>query len=424
MIYKLQKKMLLFVLLLASMGAVAQPAHSISLDQCFELAKQNYPLIKQFALIENTQDYSIASATRSNLPQIHIVGQATHQSEVTQIPISLPGMQIPTMSKDQLRLYGEVSQSITDLFTLKDQKEYIHSTAAIENQKLEVELYSLRERINQLYFGILLIDAQLKQTELVKKDLQNGIDRAQVAITNGVALKSTADNLWAELLKIAQRSIEQKASRKGYLAMLALFINQPLNENTQFERPVQPLLSSTIKRPELKLFELQKASFDVQNKLITAKNLPRISVFMQGGWGRPGLNMLDNDFKGYYIGGLRLNWNITGFYTSNNEKNILANRQKQIGFQEETFLFNTNIALKQIYTEVAKMQELIKTDQSIVEIRERVKHATQNQLTYGIATTNDYLLAVSAEDQAKQNLILHEIQLLMISYNSETITGN
>jgi outer membrane protein TolC len=331
---------------------------------------------------------------------------------------------IPTMSKDQYRLYGEVSQSITDLFTVKDQKEYINANSEIETQKIEVELYKLRERINNLYFGILLIDAQIQQTELLKKDIQNGIEKANVAITNGVALKSTADNLKAELLKANQRTIELKATRKGYADMLALFIGKPIDENTNLEKPQRQLPTYTINRPELRLFDLQKKSFDVQEKLITAKNMPRVSLFFQGGVGRPGLNMLNPDFAGYYIGGLRLNWNITGFYTYKNEKKILTNNQSAIDIQRETFLFNTNLTLKQQNADITKMQELIETDKSIITLRESVKTTTQNQLTYGTATTNDYLIAVNAEDQAKQSLILHEIQLLMTEYNAQTTAGN
>src|SRR5690606_13916967 len=147
---------------------------------------------------------------------------------------------------------------------------------------------------NNLYFGILLIDAQIQQTELLKKDIQNGIEKTNVAIANGVALKSTADNLKAELLKANQRTIELKATRKGYADMLALFIGNPIDENTVFEKPHRQVIATIINRPELKLFDVQKKSFDIQEKLITAKNMPRVSVFFQGGLGRPGLNMLDN----------------------------------------------------------------------------------------------------------------------------------
>jgi outer membrane protein TolC len=419
-----KSKWLIGVLLICSHWAIAQQSSSLTLDNCLEMAKKYYPLIKQYTLIEKTKEYSIANAQKGMLPQFNIAGQATYQSDVTKVPISLPNLTIPTMSKDQYRLYGEVTQSITDLFTVKDQKEYINANSEIETQKTEVELYKLRERINNLFFGILLIDGQIQQTEILKKDIQSGIEKANVAISSGVSIKSTADNLKAELLKANQRTIELKATRKGYADMLTLFINNPIDENTVLEKPHRQMLSNTINRPELKLLDLQKRTFDIQNKLITNKNMPRVSVFFQGGLGRPALNMLDGNFMGYYIGGLRLNWNITGFYTYKDEKRTLALNQSFIDIQSETFLFNTNLALKQQNADVTKMLELIETDKSIISLRESVKATTQNQLIYGTATTNDYLIAVNAEDQAKQSLILHEIQLLMTEHNAHTTAGN
>lgn len=424
LINKQKSKWLIGVLLMCSHWVTAQTETVLTLDNCLEMAKQNYPLIRQYTLIEKTKEYSIANAQKGYLPQFNVAGQASYQSAVTQVPISLPNMDVPTISKDQYRLYGEVSQSITDLFTVKDQKEYINTNSAIETQKTEVELYKLKERINNLFFGILLIDAQIQQTELLKKDIQNGIEKTHVAIANGVALKSTADNLKAELLKADQRTIELKATRKGYADMLALFIGKPIDENTVLEKPQRQLFTNTINRPELRLFDLQKKSFDVQEKLVSAKNLPRVSAFFQGGLGRPALNMLNPDFQGYYIGGLRLNWNLAGFYTYNKEKKILANNQSMIDIQRETFLFNTSLTLKQQNADITKMQELIETDRSIVTLRESVKHTTQNQLTYGTATTNDYLIAVNAEDQAKQSLLLHEIQLLMTEYSRKLTMDN
>ncbi|MCZ2129252.1 MAG: TolC family protein, partial [Bacteroidia bacterium] len=211
---------------------------------------------------------------------------------------------------------------------------------------------------------------------------------------------------------------------KGYADMLALFIGKPIDENTNLEKPHRQMPTYTINRPELRLFDLQKKSFDVQGKLITAKNMPRVSLFFQGGLGRPALNMPNPDFESYYIGGLRLSWNITGFYTYKNEKKMITNNQSLIDIQRETFLFNTNLTLKQQNADITKMQELIETDKSIITLRENVKNTTQNQLTYGTATTNDYLIAINAEDQAKQSLILHEIQLLMTEYNAQTTAGN
>lgn len=399
-------------------------AQSITLEECYRLAESNYPLVKQYALIEKTQAYSIANASRGNLPQLQIGGQATYQSDVTQIPVSLPNVDIPAMSKDQYKLYGEVSQPITDLLTVKRQKELIQASTRVEEQKIEVELYKLKERINQLYFGILLIDAQIAQSEILQKDIQSGINKNNVAITNGIALKSSADVLKAELLKAEQRTIELKATRKGYADVLGLFIDRDVNENIVLEKPLAVTPLSGINRPELRLFDVQKQTFEAQNKLVDTKILPRFSLFLQGGYGRPALNMLNNDFDLYYIGGVRLAWNIAGFYTHKREKQLLSLSQNAVDVQKEVFLFNTNLTLKQQNNEIAKLKELIESDKEIIRLRENVKLSAQNQLEHGMVTTNDYLTYINAEDQAKQNLILREIQLLMTQYNLKTTAGN
>jgi outer membrane protein TolC len=402
----------------------AQSTLSLTIDACYQLAERNYPLVKQYALLDKTKEYSLSNASKGYLPQINVSGQASYQSDVTQIPISLPNIDIPLISKDQYKVYGEVSQPFTDLFTVRHQKELIHANSAVEEQKIEVELYKLKERINQFYFGILLIDAQIAQVEILKRDIRSGINKNDVAIANGIALKSSNNVLQAELLKANQRTIELKATRKGYADMLSLFVNHPIDENAILEKPYATSLTSEINRPELKLFEIQKKTFDVQNKLIDTKALPRFSFFFQGGYGRPGLNMLNNNFDLYYIGGVRLTWNISSFYTQRQEKQLLNLNQNALEVQKETFLFNANLTLKQQDSEISKLEELIQTDQDIVRLRENVKLSAQNQLEYGTTTTNDYLTYINAEDQAKQNLIIHEIQLLMAQYNFKTTSGN
>ncbi|MDR1761638.1 MAG: TolC family protein [Bacteroidales bacterium] len=411
-------------------AAVSLNAQTLKIEDCYRLAKENFPLVQQYELLEKTKDFSITNAQKAYLPQFGIYGQATYQSDVTQLPfdfsnIPIPGLSDMTeLSKDQYRIYGEVSYSLTNLATTKNQSDLVKANAGIETQKLEVELYKLCERINSLFFGVLLIDAQIAQTELVKNDIQNGITRAEVAIVNGVALRSAADNLKAELLKIKQRATELQATRKGYSNMLSLFIGQKIDENTVFEKPSSPVVSSEINRPEMQLFNLQNQAFDLQNRLITNKNLPHVNLFFQGGYGRPALNMLSDDFKPYYITGVRLSWNLSGFWIFNNERKQIAINQSGVQILQETFLFNTNLALSQQNMEIAKMQELITDDNDIILLRENVKNAMQTQLDNGTATTNDYLIAVNAEDQARQNRILHEIQLLLAQYNANMTAGN
>ncbi|SHG45770.1 TolC family protein [Pedobacter caeni] len=419
---KLIVSVLLIVIWCNSVGA--QTTASLSIEDCYNLARQHYPLLKQLDLIAKTEAYSIGNAAKGYLPQLNISGQASYQSAVTNIPIRIPGMELPQMNKDQYKLYGEVTQLLFDGGQIKQQKESLNANAKTEAQKLEVELYKLKERVNQVFFGILVLKEQLGQNELLKKDIRLGMNKASAAIANGTALKSSLDILQAELLKVNQRSTELKFALKGYTDMLALFINRELGEQTVFVRPEGIVNDRNILRPELQLYDLQRKNVDVQEKMIRAKNLPKFSLFLQGGLGRPALNMLSNDLDIFAIGGLRLSWSLAGFYTRKGERKLLDLSRKSLDLQKETFLLNTNLTIRQQDAELSKLQELVSTDQEIIQLRTRIKQTFYAQLSNGTINTNDYLREVNAEDQARQNKILHEVQLLLAQYNQKTTTGN
>ena len=400
-----------------------QQMKTLELEECYKLARLNYPMIKQHSLIEKTKDFSMDNMEKAILPQMNIAGQATHQSDVTSLPISLPNMDIPSISKNQYKVYAEISQSITGLLNLKDQKENLEASSAVETQKVEVEMYKLRERINNLFFSILMLDKQQDQIKISIADLQSGIDKMETAVKNGVALRSSASNLQAERLKAEQRIVEVQYNKKSFLNVLSILIGQKLDDQVQLIVPKSATYSDQINRPEQALFSLQRKALDVQNKLIDDKSLPQFSMFVQGGVGQPALNMLSNKSQGFYIAGLRLAWNLNTFYTQRNEKSLVKTNQEMLDVQEETFLFNTKMNLSQQETEILKIQELLKTDQQIIELREQVKNSTLNQLNYGTATSNDYLIAVNVVEQAKQSLAIHEVQLLMAQYNLLTTSG-
>lgn len=411
------------LLLVMGSGVPAQSIAVLELTQCYEMGRENYPLTRRLELIDKASEYSVANARKAYLPQIHVAGQAGYQSDVTQLPLSLPGQDLPQLSRDQYRFYTDVSQSLTDLFTANTQTEYLRTASQIERQNTESELYQLKDRINQLYFGVLLIDEQLRLNEIISKDIEAGIDQAQIAVTHGVALQSNVDHLKAELLKVGQQEIELKSARRSYTEMLSRFIGKNVNELTTFIRPDPLSLSAEINRPELTFFQLQKKSLILEDKLIEIKNRPRFSLFFQGGTGRPALNMLSNDLQPYFMTGIRLNWNIAGYYTNKNERNMLKIRQQQLDLQEELFLFNTRNSLTQKDQELTKLRELMAQDLEIVNLRGNVKKITQNQLQYGTVTAHDYLQSVNAEYQARQNLFLREIQLLMMQYSFQHTAG-
>jgi outer membrane protein TolC len=403
----------------------AQELKKLDLQQAYDMARNNYPVIKQKDLVKQTANINIENLQKGFLPQVTFSGQATYQSDVTKIDISFPGINFEPPGKDQYKLVADVNQLIFDGGTTKEEKVLQQLNASVEDQKIEVELYQLKERINQLCLSVLYLDEQLKQVDLVKADINTGIKRMDAQVQNGVAFKSSLNMLKAEMLKADQRAIEIKSSKKGLIEALAIFLGQSLSENLELEKPViaTVVITTEIARPELKLYSEQTKLVNQQNNLITAKNLPKASLFVQGGYGKPGLNLLKNGFDFYYIGGVRFNWSLGGLYTKKKEKQLVEINKKRVDIQKETFILNTNTLLKQQQSEIDKLQQLIASDNEIISLRESVTNAAKAQLENGVITANDYLKEVNADDQARQSLITHQVQLLQAQINYQTISG-
>ena len=413
-----------FLLILFAETVSAQTINQLSLSQAYDLAQKNYPVIKQKDLVKQTEDLTIENLRKGYLPQPAVSGQATYQSDVTGIDISLPGVNIQSPAKDQYKVLADVNQVVYDGGLIKQQQKATQLNTEVEEQKIEVELYKLKDRINEIYLGVLFLDEQIKQADLIKQDIQVGIKQVEAQVINGVVLKSNLNVLKAQLLQTDQRVIELKASRKGLIETLGLFLDQQLAENIVLEKPViSSTPSNEISRPELKLYSDQSKLIQQQNKLVTAKNLPKASLFAQGGYGRPGLNLLKNEFDWFYIAGVRFNWPLGGLYTLKKEKQLNEVNRKIIDVQKETFLLNTNTQLKQQHCEIDKYDQLVETDKAIIDLRVHVKEAAVAQLQNGVITANDYLREVNAEDQARQSLITHQIQLLQAEINYQTMLG-
>ena len=435
--YSIMKKILMFFSLLLigfdgygqSSPPIGQVIKAIQLEECYKLAKQQYPLIKQRDLIEKTKDYSIENVGKGYLPQVNFNGQATYQSAVTTIAVSgLPPafdhLSFPELPLEQFNVHGEVDQTIYDGGVMKQQKQSDAANADIQQQNLEVQLYALKDRINQIYFGVLLIDEQVKQNDLTQKDLQSSIDKIQEGVKNGTALSSSVDELQAELLQQQQDKIQLEASRRAYLNMLGVFTGQQYDTTTTLELPLSFTPSDSIKRPELSFYDFQKKNDDVQEKILNASNRPKFSYFLQGGYALPGLDAFNVTPAWFYITGFRLSWNLGGYYTMKNQKQLLDIDRQGIDIQKETFLFNTKITLKQQSSDIEKLHAVIDKDNNIIVKRTEVKDASKAQMENGIITIHEYISELDAEDQAKQSLLLHEVQLLLAEYSYQNTTVN
>lgn len=412
------KKIFLTVVVL-SFASTFYGQTSLTLEESQQLAVDNYPLIKQYRLIELSERYTLSNIAKNYLPQFGLNAQATYQSDVTKLPIDeipAPGgaIKIPIQNKDQYKAVIEASQLIWDGGATASQRKITEANTELEKQNVEVNLYAVKERVNQLYFSILSIDEQIKILDLTGKNLLENRKIAQSMFNNGVAGQSDLDLIDVELLNLEQRRIEQKSLRQASVKMLGLFIHRHLEENTVLQRPQETFtVNGDVLRPELRLFSSRISMLNAQINALNARNMPRLNLFVQGGYGRPGLNMLENEFRPFAMGGVRLTWNFGSLYTKRNEKRLLENSISSIDVQRETFLFGTTVQLTQEQAEIQKTKDLLAKDDDIIRLRNRVKTAGESKYKNGVYQMNELIHDINAAAIAQQSKALHEIQCLM-----------
>jgi outer membrane protein TolC len=416
------KNLILLFLLLLFHDSTAQDI--FTLESIIEKANSNYPLIKQKGYLEQNRNFNLAALNRAYLPQISINGQATYQSDVTEIPIkiNIPGFSIDPLSKDQYKVVADVNQILFDGGKIHQQKNLTRASELVEQEKVNAEMQKMREKVRQLYLGVLMMDEQLKQVDLIENDLQNGINKMQSAVKNGTALRSHLAVLQAEKHKNNQRKTELSSTRNTLLKTISLFTGSTIDDKSKFISPLSSLQvqeSFLIRRPELKVFEAQEKFTDTQKKLLGVKSLPRLSLFGQGGYGKPGLNVLLNEFDWFYIAGARLQWNLGELYSLSAERKSNAISKSSIQVQKEIFLLNASITAEQYRNDITKYKLLISEDNEIVDLRNEIMKASKAQLDNGVITSSDYIREMNAADQARQNLLLHQLQLIQteLDYN-------
>lgn len=417
-------KLLLLLLLFAPIAYAQENASILTLPDCYQLAKENYPLSKKRELISLSNEYTVDNIAKGYYPQFSVLGQATYQSAVTKLPISIPGTSIPMLNKDQYKAYGEINQVLYDGSMIRQQQELSAAQTKVKQQQLEVDLYAVRQKVNDLYFGILLFDEQLHQNNLLKEDLNIGIKSVEAQVTAGTAYRSSIDLLRAEYLKADQQAISIRSYRKAYLEMLGLFINKQLDGYTKLVLPEQVSVNVDNNRPELTLFKYRKKSLELGKKTISAANLPKLNLFVQSGIANPALNFLQEGFEWYYIGGVRLNWSVSGLYTSKKQKQLIDLSKQELETDKEAFLFQTQQAVTQQSAEIDKLQQYLSGDDEIIGLRRNVKKAALAQLDNGVISPGDYLREVNNEHEAVQNKNIHQTELLLAQYRQILITGN
>lgn len=416
--------------LCTSMAAICAgyAAHAqTTLDECIGWAYDNYPQIKEMSLIEMTKGIDLKNAAYAWLPHLNISGKATWQSEVVEMPMDIPGMDI-NIPHDQYGLTAEFTQQIWDGGTSRSQKELAEAGAEVKKTQLETNLWSIRSRVQNVFLGIILIDKQLELNRLLRESLERSSEEVKSRMEAGVALPSDLDQVSVNILTCLQQRASLDADRKSYVKILGLLTGRDM---TDVELAVPQDAVNYVDdgardfetRPEMAFYAAQLKQNEFQRRQLNTLISPKLNLSLQGGYGRPGMNMLSGDFSGYFVAGLKLQWNIGALYTRGLVKRKVNADAQKIDLTRKSFILNSSVEAEQKNNAILKARDVLEKDSEIIALRQRIRASGENQYREGTIKMNDYLSMLDEEYKAKANESMHEVQLMMAVYDMKNTIG-
>ena len=413
-------------LLLLSVLAVLFPAvRAQSLEECRQAAEHNYPIIRQYDLIARTTELTVRNIQKAWFPQISVTAQGSYQNKVTAWPENLQGLfaqmglQLQGLSRDQYKVGIDVRQTLFDGGTIGSRREIARGEGAVQAAQTEVDLYKIGQRVHEMYFGLLLLDEQLRLNADVNAILRSNEAQLAAMLKNGTASAGDFENVKAERLSAEQQQTELLSQRQTLQRLLSLFCGIPVDS---IRRPAVPNLpSGENKRPELRLFDRRLQLTDAQEKAVDAQLLPQLGLFAQGYYGNPGLNLFEDMMKRRWswngIAGLKLTWNLSALYTHRNEKLKLRVQRELIENARQQFLFNNQLDETQQSENVRRFRAIAQRDGEIIALRTAVRKAAESKLAHGIIDVNGLLREINKENAAKTQQAIHEIDMLKAMYD-------
>jgi outer membrane protein TolC len=400
---------------------------TLKLNDCYNRVYDKYPSAYQKTLYESSSGLKLKNLDVNYLPQISFKGQATYQSDVPGISLPIPTIKIPETSKDRYQLMLDVRQLIYDGGTTSSLKNVEESQLYSDKQKVEVELYGLRQRVNDLYFSILLLQEKKNINIVYYNDVQSKIKELTSKVENGVTPKSNLYILQAQLLQIEQDIESIDADKTASIKMLGELMEKDIDNDVALKLPDPQVNNFEVTpgdRPEYKLFEYQNHQFDVMKSSVNTRVLPKLNIFGQAGYGRPGLNILDNSFQPFYTVGLNVSWNPINWNSNSNEIQIYEANKKMVETQKETFDKNLKVSLEKYKSDIRKYELLIKKDEELMTLRDKIVESTASQLSNGTITSTVYLTELNNKNQVLLTYKTHLVQLVQAKINFLTTKGS
>lgn len=405
----------------------------ITLDECQQAARENYPLIRKYEIIRRTTDYTVRNIEKDWLPRLSAAAQVTYQNDVTAWPDAFlhkmeqigGGFDIDGLKKDQYRIGFDIDQMIFDGGTVKNRRVIARLRGDVQVAQNDVDLYVLRNEVNELFFGILLVNDKITLNEDWQVVLKSNEDKLLSMFRRGIAAESDMNAVKAERLNAMQQHTELLSTKRSLQRSLSFFCGKEIGD---MERPPMILPAGENKRPELNLFDAQLKLANAQYKLLDTNLRPKLAVFAQGYYGYPGYNLFESmtsrDWSLNVLIGARLTWNIGSLYTRKNDRAKIELQRRLSENSREIFLFRNKLLQVQQWERIDRSQKLLAADKEIIHLRTSIRLAAESKLKHGIIDVNNLLREINRENMAKVWLSIHEIEMLKEQYNLKYTTNN
>ena len=399
---------------------------SQTLEECQKAAERNYPLIGQYDLIEKTTQLTMSNIQKGWLPQVSATAQATYQSDVPSWPDAMRpmleqmGLDMKGLAKDQYRVGIDVQQTVYDGGVISSQKAIARQQGDVQKAQTEVTLYQVRQRVNEMYFSLLLVEDQIQLNKDLQELLSGNEKKLSSMVKHGTAAESDLNNVKAERLNAAQQLVTLESQQRMLQTMLSTFCGIDVDHVVK-PSAIEP--ANVNNRPELRLFDAQLRLADAQERALNAALTPRIGVFAQGFYGYPGYNMFEDmmhrDWSLNGMVGARLTWNLGALYTRKNDKAKIVLQRQLTQNNREVFLFNNRLEQVQQNEEIARYRQLLANDEELVRLRASVRKASESKLSHGIIDVNDLVRDLNQENAARVQMSIHEIEMLKQMYDNQ-----
>jgi outer membrane protein TolC len=419
------RTLLLLTFLLISGFSLAQ--ESLTLFDCQQMARENAPRLADLDVLQNMGAARMDQATSSWFPSLDLNGRISYQSDVVTVALTDPNIPVefPQVPHEQYGFNLDISQNLYDGGISKGRKDYEEAVLAADLQQVEVDLYGLKGRVNQYYFAVLLLQENLQNLEIHMENLRAREAAVQTAVNHGTLLETELHILEVERLKVEKSILELASRKKAHMSALKVICGEGFSVGSVLEKPqFSDVFSEEVARPEYRLFDLRQASMEAGKELMTKKRLPVLYAFGQTGYGKPGYNMLSEDWDYYYMFGAGLRWKIWDWNSTSREKQLIGYQQQMLRTQRATFDKEIKTLLVQEEAKMEQYRLTMEMDRQVMELQEKISRQAAVQLENGTMTATDYITELNKESLARITLATHQVMLEQSMANYLTIQGN